>query len=156
MSMIRSVGFRAEAQRIYWAVLQGTQHNPVLIDHNKASAPIAMDEPPALSWYSQRVRLIVDQHKPSIAAIRLAEPTAMGSGKEGAKRRSRLEGVLIQTLDDCGLDVTMGALATISSQMGSRAKKYTDADELRGLDISGFPVPAKEAILVAVARLPKG
>ena len=49
--------------------------------------------------------------------VRSAEPTARGSKKEGAKRRLRIEGVLLQTIDSCGLKVTIGALATIAGDL---------------------------------------
>ena len=153
--MKRALGFRAEPTQIHWAIVEGTSREPILIDHGKASAPVNLDEAPAFTWLSTRVKQIVEQHHPTVAAIRSAESTARGSNKDGPRRRLRIEGVLLQTLDACGLKVTMGALATISGKLGSRAKKYIDADELRGVDISSLSANAKEAVLVAVAVLPK-
>ena len=80
--------------------------------------------------------------------------TAGGSRKEGPRLRLRIEGVLLQTLDSCGLKATIGALATISGKLGTQAKEYIESGELRGLDLSGLPSYAKEAVLVAVAALP--
>jgi hypothetical protein len=59
-------------------------------------------------------------------------------------------------MDSCALKVTIGALAMISGKLGSQAKKYIDSGELRGLDLSKIPPPAREAVLVAVASLPEG
>jgi hypothetical protein len=54
------------------------------------------------------------------------------------------------------LKVTTGALATISAKLGTKnAKKYIEAGELRGLDLSKIPPLAREAVLVAVAALPR-
>jgi len=150
----KALGFRAEAKQIHWAVVQGTQQNPIEIAHGSAAAPVNLDDAPALSWYSSRVKLILQTHKPNVATIRTAESIARGSNKEGNRRRLRIEGVLLQTIDSCGLKVTMGALATISGKLGSQAKAYLDSGEFRGLDLSKFPLPLKEAFLVAVAALP--
>ncbi len=153
-SVERALGFRAEAKQVHWAVVEGTRLTPIHIDHGIAAAPINLDEAPALSWYSSRCRHIVQTYSPNAAMIRSAEAVARGAGKEGARRRLRIEGVLLQTIDACGLRVSIGALATISGKLGSQAKKYIESGELRGLDLSQLPSLAREAILVAVAALP--
>jgi hypothetical protein len=150
----RALGFRAETHKIYWAVVEGTRKAPILVAHDNAAAPVNLAEAPALSWYSGRVRHIVETYKPGVAMIRSAEPTARGSRKEGPRLRLRIEGVLLQTLDSCGLKATIGALATISGKLGTQAKGYIESGELRGLDLSSLPPYAKEAVLVAVAALP--
>jgi hypothetical protein len=66
----------------------------------------------------------------------------------------RIEGVLLQTVDSCGLKVAIGALAMISGKLGSQAKGYINSGKLRGIDLSKFLLPSKEAVLVAVAALP--
>jgi hypothetical protein len=150
----RALGFRAEAHKVYWAVVEGTKTAPILIAHDSAAAPVNLTEAPALSWYSSRVRHIVETYKPAAAMIRSVEPTAIGSKKEGARLRLRIEGVLLQTVDSCGLKAAIGALATISGKLGTQAKGYLESGELRGLDLSKVPSYAKEAVLVAVAALP--
>lgn len=134
--------------------MEGTRHAPIHVEHGVAVAPVNLDEAPALSWYSDRVKLIIQTHKPKTAMIRSAEAIARGSGKEGARRRLRIEGVLLQTIDSCGVKVSIGALATISGKLGSQAKKYIESGELRGLDLSEIPPLSREAVLVAVAALP--
>lgn len=154
--MERALGFRAEAHKICWAVVEGTKNAPVLVAHDSAAAPVNLEEAPSLSWYSNRIRYVVQTYKPSVATIRSAEPFARGGNKEGSRRRLRIEGAMLLTLDSCGLTVTLGALAMISGKLGSRAKKYVESGELRGLDLSGIPAPSREAVLVAVAALPGG
>src|SRR5882672_11509827 len=112
--MDRALGLRAEPKQIHWAILDGTRRNPVVVAHDNAAAPVILDEGPALSWYTNRIKLIVEKYKPGIAMIRTAESIARGGNKEGPRRRMRIEGVLLQTIDSCGLKVSMGALATIS------------------------------------------
>lgn len=152
--MKRALGFRTEAKKIHWAVVEGTQDAPILVAYDKAAAPVNLEEAPSLSWYRSRVEHIFQTYRPCVAAIRSAEPVARGSNREGARRRLRIEGVLLQTIDSCGLKVTIGALAMISGKLGSQAKKYIASGELRGLDLSQIPDLSKEAVLVAVAALP--
>jgi hypothetical protein len=150
----RVLGFRAEANKIHWAVVEGTRRAPILVAHDKAAAPVNLEEAPALSWYGSRVRFLVESYKPLAATVRTAESVARGSNREGARRRLRIEGVLLQTIDSCGLKATIGALAMISGKLGSQAKKYIESGELRGLDLSEIPPSTREAVLVAVAALP--
>jgi hypothetical protein len=149
----RALGLRADAKTIHWAVVEGTRDVPILVAHDKAAAPVNLEEAPSLSWYSSRIQHIVKTYGPSVAAIRSAEPFAQGSNKEGPRRRGRIEGAMLLTLDSCGLKVIIGALAMISGKLGSQAKKYVSSDELRGLDLSKIPILTREAILVAVAAL---
>lgn len=151
--MSRALGFRAESGRIHWAVVDGTPEAPILFANDSAAAPVNLDEAAALSWYSDRVKLVVKTYKPGAAAIRTAEPISKANNT-GARRRLRIEGVLLQTLDSCNLKVTLGALATISGKLGTQAKRYIESGEFRGLDLSKMQPPRREAILVAVAALP--
>ena len=79
---------------------------------------------------------------------------ARGGGKEGPKKRLRIEGMLLLTMDACGLKVTIGPLAMISGKLGSRAKKYLEAGEVRGIDLSKLSTEDREAVLVALSALP--
>lgn len=153
--MSRALGFRAGPNLIHWAIVEGTRPAPRLIAHDSAAAPVNLEEAAALSWYTNRIKLIVGHYKPVVAMIRTAEFVARGGNKEGPRRRLRLEGVLLQTVDSCGVKIGIGALATISGRLGSQAKKYIESGEFRGLDLSKVPLPSKEAILVAVAALPE-
>jgi hypothetical protein len=71
--MGKALGFRAEAKQLHWAVVEGTRDNPILLGQDIVAAPISLDEAPALSWYSSRVKLLVETYKPTVAAIRMAE-----------------------------------------------------------------------------------
>lgn len=154
--MSRAIGFRAEAKQVQWAAVEGTRRKPILLARDKAAAPVGLPEASALSWYRKRARLIVEKYNPGAAGIRSPEPVARGGGREGARQRLRIEGVLLESMDSCGVGVTTGALATISAKLGTKtAKRYLVSGELRGLDLSTIPAPAREAVLVAVAALPE-
>jgi hypothetical protein len=149
------LGLRAEPHKIYWAVVEGTRAAPVLVAHDTAAAPVNSGEAPALTFYAKRLRFIFEKYKPDEAMIRSVEPSARSSRMDGPRTRLRIEGVLLQTLDTCGIKATTGALATISGRLGTEtAKTYVDSGELRGLDLSSLHRYAREAVLVAVAALP--
>jgi hypothetical protein len=151
----RVLGYRAEARQFHWAVVEGTRDHPILLEYAKAAAPVSLDEAASLSWVRERARLIIRTHRPDAAALRSPEPIARGGNSDGARRRLRLEGVLLEACDSCQVRVTTGALATISANLGTKsAKAYLERGELRGIDISKLADPAREAVLVAVARLP--
>lgn len=152
--MERALGLRAKAHRISWAVVEGTSKNPILVAHDNAAAPVNLPEAQALSWYAGRVKHIIATYTPVAAMVRSVEPTAQGSKKEGARQRLRIEGVLLQTVDSCGIKASIGALAKISGKLGTQAKDYLKSGELRGIPLSGIPPCEKEAVLVAVAILP--
>lgn len=136
-------------------MVEGTRRVPILVKHGDAAAPVNLAEASALSWYSGRVKHIIATYTPEAVAIRTSESVARGANKDGPRRRLRIEGVLLQTVDSCGVKVAIGALAMISGKLGSQAKEYIKSGRLRGIDLSKFPLPAKEAVLVAVAALPQ-
>jgi hypothetical protein len=156
VGMGRALGLRAEAKQLHWAIVEGTQGEPVLVAQDKAAAPVDAAEASALSWYRNRVLYIIEQFKPDAVGVRYPEPFAQGRTKEGTRRRLRIEGVLLQTIDSCSLKLMSGALATISAKLHTKqAKKYIDSGKLRGLDLSHISPLAREAVLIAVAALPE-
>jgi len=154
--MARVLGLRAEARQFFWAVLEGTQDAPLVAAQDKAIAPAGADEASALAWFRGRARHLFEAYKPDAVMLRTPEFSARAGNTDGARRRLRVEGVLLEVSHAAGLKVSAGALVTISSNLGTRsAKKYLEAGEVRGLDISKQATPAKEAILVAISGLPK-
>lgn len=154
--MHRAAGFRAEANQFWWAIVQGTNGAAVLVEQGKAAAPAGSDEPSGLSALRDRALLLIKTHTPTRAAVRTAEPIAKVNG-DGARRRLRVEGVLLQALHSCGVEVLACGLATVGARLAigtAKAKTYLEGTEVRGIDISKLPTAAREAILVAVAALP--
>jgi hypothetical protein len=149
----RAIGFRAEADKVHWAVVEGTKHTPILIGTGIAAAPVDLSEASALSWYANRLRLLVEAHRPDVAMVRSIEPMAPSSRKEGPRQRLRIEGVLLQTMDSCGLRASTGAFATISANLGASAKSLLASKKYRELDLAEIPDYSREAVLVAVAAL---
>ena len=148
------LGFRAEPACIHWALVSGSIDVPVLENHDNASAPLNQTEAQQLTWYRDRVLLLIDTHRPRKVAVRFAESFRPGGAKTDSGRRSRIEGVILEAANSVKLPVVTGALKTISSKLGSQsAKKYLESDDLRGLDWSGISKNSREAILVAVAGL---
>ena len=148
------MGFRVEPKLIHWAVVEGTQEVPIVVAHDKIIAPATADEAAALGTFRERARHLFTTYGPNAVAIRSAEPMARGANRDGPRRRSRIEGVLMEASHSCGLPVTIGPLATISSRLDTkRAKEYLARGEFRGLDLKTIPGSGREAVLVAVAQL---
>ncbi len=152
----RVLGLRADATKIYWAIVEGTQAQPVVVERDDATAPGTFTDAQALGWFRDRVHLIIDKYAPHVVAVRLPEAMARGAG-DGFRRRLRIEGVLMEAGHAKGLAVNHGALATIASLLGTKAKEakaYLDDGDLRGLDLTSMARTLREAVLVAVASLP--
>jgi hypothetical protein len=152
----RAIGFRVEPSLINWAIVEGTPEAPILaVPVAKLSAPATYGEPEALTFYRERVLLLIKEHRPTIAAIRYAETFGRNSVREVDYKRCRIEGVIEEAANSEGLIVVTGALASISKNLGTKAAKhYLEGNDLRGLDWSKYPAKnAREAILVAASAL---
>jgi len=152
----RILGLRAEPKAVTWAVVDGTREQPLVHASDRAAAPLTYNEPSALGWYRERILQLIDTYSPSGVSIREAESMSRGAGKDAAKRRSRLEGVLMEAAHSRRIPVLFGQLRTISAELGTkRAKQYLETGEFRGVDLSTVGDKAREAILVAAAQLPQ-
>ena len=155
---MNAVGFRVEKDKVHWALVSGMTENPVLVADDKFSAPKTYGEAEQLAWYRQRIRMLIEDRKPDVAAVRYSETFLQHKPKPNVfasmLKRARIEGVVVESASSLGLPVLTGALGTISAGLGSkRAKGYLEAADLRGIDLSKRPQNRREAILVAVAAL---
>jgi hypothetical protein len=102
---------------------------------------------------------LLDQYHPDAAAVRYPEPVSRYPEKNTGRQRSRIEGVILEALGSRAVEIPLaGPLGSISAKLGSGsgAKKYLDQKELRGLDWSKLQKNDREAVLAAVAVLPRG
>lgn len=150
------LGVRAEPAAFHWAVVSGTSHTPVLEDSNTEAAPAAFTEGESLAWIRDRFLQIVENYHPMKVAVRFPEGNARGSGKDSAKARCRVEGVVMETASSRNIEVITGALNTFKKHSGSKSPKEDLAkQDLRGLDWSKYSdTKRREAILVAASVLP--
>jgi Holliday junction resolvasome RuvABC endonuclease subunit len=155
--MVRAIGFRVEPQTVNYAVVEGTKQEPILILYNKISPPKSYDqESSQLVWYRERLLTIIEQYQPQYAAIRFPEPNSFNKTKvEPLLKRARIEGVILESLGNKGIECIAGALQKISSEINSKsAKQYLSNDNFRNLDWSNIKNGnQREAILVAVTQL---
>lgn len=155
MDSARGLGLRADPEGFHWAVVKGSRREPILVAHDYAEAPRTYTEAQALAWCRARVHEIIDMHKPQQVALRYPEPISRGKG-DAARRRCRVEGVLLEAAACRDLPTHTGALVTMGKRLGmtsSRAKAYLDAEEFRALDWNKLPHGRREAILVGVGVL---
>ena len=153
---MKAIGFRAEPSAINWAVVEGSKGQPELVAASKEKPPATFDEVATLKWLRDVAQHLVRTYSPTIAAVRYAETFQRSPNLKSIGERCRLEGVLIEAMNSCGLRVLTGPLATIAKNLGSKTpKQYLESKELRGLDWSKYDVNRREAILVAASALPE-
>jgi hypothetical protein len=153
---MRILGIRADSDSFYWGVVEGSIAAPIPVDHDRALCPASYDEAASLAWCRDRIRHLIDAYTPSSVIVRYPEVFVPNEKKEPARRRSRIEGVVLEAAHSKGVKVFSSALATISKNLGvASAKTLLTDDTLRGLDWSGNTKASREAILVAASLLDK-
>lgn len=151
---MKVLGVRAEPRLVHWAVVEGTASAPVLVAHDKAAAPVNLDESQALHWYRARILHLLDEYKVTAVAVRSAESFGRRGNSDPDRHRSRIEGVALEVAAARALPATASALKAIASNLGTKsAKAYLEEDDLRGLDWSTLNANRREAVLVAAAAL---
>jgi hypothetical protein len=152
----RALGLRAQAEKVSVAILEGSQEEPLLLERHTLEAPSGSAMPEVLASIRSQLVDLIKNHDVKRIGVRLPEPTAR-SNKEGARNRTRLDGVLLEIAGTLRLEVVHGALRTIAKVLGTKdLKKYVNSDELRGLSLADLPDEMRDAILVGVAALPHG
>jgi len=152
---IRTLGLRAAPSGFHWAIVRGMPEQPILDASDTETAPYAYKEAESLAWIREKTVYIIERFRPTKVGVRFAERTARGPNKDSAKRRCRVEGVLLEVSGSRGLDVVAGTLNTFGKHLGSKSpKEDLTSDDLRGLDWSKYRDNGlREAILVAVSLL---
>lgn len=147
------LGIRAEPSCLHWAVVIGTRSVPSLIANDTLSAPVNYEPASAFVWYRARVQEVIDKYAVEELAVRTQETVARVNRTHLAAR-ARVEAIVMEAAAAKGLRVSTAMLATISSGLKSKsAKRYLEADELRGLDWRGLSAKQREAVLVAASIL---
>lgn len=152
--LARAVGFRVEPNSVHWAVTEGTSEAPVLLADDRFAAPATFSEAQALSWYRERVLLLLKQYEPAGAGIKYTEQAARARAGDSSRTRSRIEGVILEALHSAGLTPLTGTLVKVSARLESdSAKKYLENNDLRGIRLDRKTPARKDAILMSVAAL---
>jgi hypothetical protein len=152
---MRVLGLRAEPDAFNWAISEGTLEAPVVVAVDRVAGPRGYSDPEVLNHFRARLLHIAKQHSPVAVGLRTPEPVARGGG-DSAKCRLRVEGVLLAVSGELGLQVTLGALVTINSLLGSKsAKLFLNSDEFRGINWSHYTPAKREAILISASLLPR-
>jgi Holliday junction resolvasome RuvABC endonuclease subunit len=152
-----AVGFRVEPELIHWAAVDGAVGSPTLVAVDEIRAPHHYTEAQALSHYRDRVLHVLSHYAPTIVAVRYPEPYPPRSATESTRRRSRIEGVILEAASGRSIEVITGTLVTIAKNLGTgsakQAKQYLEREDLRGLDWAKYQPYTREAILAAASAL---
>jgi len=152
-----AVGFRVEPELVHWAAVDGAADTPTLVAADEIRAPQHYDEAQALAHYRDRVLHVLSQYSPSVVGVRYPESFPARSATESTRRRSRIEGVILEAAASQSIRVITGALVTIAKNLGAtsakQAKGYLEHDAFRRLDWAKYRPHHREAILVAVSAL---
>jgi hypothetical protein len=161
----RAIGFRVEPSCVHWAVVDGPADRPVLTPPGKLVPPQTFTWGQTLSWYIKEIGTLCRQYKPAVAWIRTSERSRTKASL--VEKRSQIEGVIAAITEMSGVRPKLGALASITAQVGPwpppdagkkkqkkpSAKEYLAHDDFREIDWSDYGANEREAILVAVAAL---
>jgi hypothetical protein len=152
----RSLGIRVETETVFWAVVEGSASAPVLVADGRIPAPVAADEAGKLVAQRRAVLDVIGKYTPTVLFVRFPE-TVFASRGESPRKRSRIEGVIMEAAASKSLPVRTGPLTTIGKGLGvdaKTAKAMRDHDQdLRGLDWSERDEYPREAIMAATAAL---
>ncbi len=118
--MSRVLGIRVEPTCINWAVVEGQKDLPILVGADNAVAPATYDEGQSLSWYRDRMMLIMQQFEPAAVAVRYPEPRGRAAGSDAMRKRVRIEGVVLESANTSGCRIMTGALVTISAHLKTK------------------------------------
>jgi hypothetical protein len=150
-----TIGFRAEADGVCWAVVTGDRDHPALVAHGRITAPQFAGEAEGLSFVRNRVEDVLETHKPDGAYIRA--PETFGRRNQhltSLDKRLRIEGVVMEVANSLSIRTSSGPLRSVGKSLeSSDPKAYLGSDDVRGLVFPKKDTNCKEAILAAVAGL---
>ncbi|MFH1923031.1 MAG: hypothetical protein ABIP48_24470 [Planctomycetota bacterium] len=151
---MKAVGFRAEKDSITWAVVDDSTDPHVVEAFDRIRAPDTYNEAERLALFRERLKALIQQQSPSVAAIRYPETVTRRSATSSDHMRLRIEGVILEAAQSEGINVMTGALRTIGARLGTKtAKTYLDRDDLRGMKYPRKSKIVKDAVIVAEAAL---
>jgi hypothetical protein len=154
---VKVIGIRAEPSGFTWAVVEGTREQPIFVGADTANAPGSYEEPEALKWSRARLLTLVKQYDAEAVAIRLPESFGRQGNSDSDRRRSRLEGVLMEGAASNGLTIVAGNLKVIGTKQGvTKPKDELAGNDLRGLDWSKLNAKKREALFAAASALSDG
>jgi Holliday junction resolvasome RuvABC endonuclease subunit len=112
-----ALGIRVEAETVLWAVVEGSTRAPVLVADGKIPAPVAEDEAGKLVAQRRAVLDVIGKYTPTVVFVRFPE-TVFASRGETPRKRSRIEGVIMEAAASRAIPVRTGPLSTIGKGLG--------------------------------------
>ena len=149
-----AIGFRSFKDGFAYVLLEGAQHGPSLIAHERLKFPKNCKWAASLSWLRKQVIEIMNEHKPNAASIKCVEPMA----KKKSVERYHVDAVIAEaTFSQLGVECTRRIKSQLKRDIRdfSASARYlervlegtTHLDELNSPNF-------REAALAAIAELP--
>lgn len=153
---MKSIGFRASPNEVYYAIAENSQDQIKLISLEKIRVPISQPVPEQLNFLRRTIKDIINEFKVTAAGIRTTEQTSQNWSIE----RISIEGVIQELF--CSSTVEnyfIGQIATIAAKLGIDRGDFKLIVEKKtinsccGVVLDGYNKDKREAILVAIAAL---
>ena len=152
---MKTIGFRCSNSDLSYAILEGDQSSPKVIEINSMNFPKNYEDGQLLNWFYQEVDGIINQHTPDNIGIRCHE--GMVRKKNPFVVRMQIEGMIFLCATKNGIDdIASKTRSTIAKDLGTKGKaSYLN----KKVDFSVIPDYAKltdkkkEAVQVALSML---
>lgn len=151
-----SIGVRASTSEILYVIIEGTFDKPSLITADKLREPISYSFPETLVYYREQFLSLYKEYRINSCGIRTAEPLSRLKGSsEGARKRTNIEGVMIEASASQGIKPLVGANSTFSPILDVKSMKdLISVNAYKNLNKwAKLSQDFKETTLVAIASL---
>ena len=140
------LGVRCHKDKFTFVIVDGSTDAPRIVDHGVRRLP-AGKRGEQLTWVRREVEELHRRHGVTAASFKAAETTGTPDASRG-----EVEGVLQQTLDECGIGATGRRKNQLKSALDLGSAKGAFDDALRSAPFTSVPVDRREALAVAMAE----
>ena len=157
---MKTIGFRAEKDRVQWAFVEGTMECPILLQHDHVDLPVCDSESDSLCRLRDEILSLLEKFCPDRVAVRLSETdfvsTPTKTSFEMILRRARIEGVILEVCQTEKLEIMELRTRFFQEEFSPRlSKKRFRLADMQEIDWSKIKSQSRrQAILAAGSFLP--
>lgn len=152
---MKILGLRCSPSEFSFAIIEGTQKKPALVDSGRVKVPSGYNHCDLLKWFFQEIGVLITKN--SINAIGVKGTEAMGMKGKSYGERMELEAMIFLQAAENGIKYAKRKVnSTIAKDLGLKGKgKYleTQVDYSPFANFVKLPKPIQESIQVAVSML---